>query len=53
MRNETFPTPGHVVLDLRLTAGEIHVEALDVHETSVRTRDVAVALARPLVPLRD
>jgi hypothetical protein len=36
MRSETFPTPEHVALDLRLTAGEIHVEALDVHETSVR-----------------
>jgi DUF4097 and DUF4098 domain-containing protein YvlB len=35
MRIETFQTPGHVALDIRLGAGEVEVETADTAETRV------------------
>ena len=35
MRTETFATPGHVALDIKLGSGEVEVEAAEVSETTV------------------
>ena len=35
MRTETFATPGHVALDVKLGSGEVEVETSEVSETTV------------------
>jgi DUF4097 and DUF4098 domain-containing protein YvlB len=59
VRTETFQTPGHVRLDIRLGAGEVRLETADVQETTVvleplRDSDASVtAVENARVELRD
>ena len=55
MRTESFQTPGHVRLDIRLGSGDVDVETADVAETTVELdgRDDVVEEARVECRVRD
>lgn len=53
MRTETFETPGHVALDVRLGSGRVEVETADVSETTVQLEGREETLEEARVEARE